>query len=128
MATPLEVDVIVHGPTVFHHCQHCELVWRDIGLARGVREDQLRSSLPDDLQREYGAVWDWVHRLLEAHRGEVAVRVIDAASPRGLWRALRYGVHRYPAIVVGRREKVVGMDLASADSLIARHLGSAPSG
>ncbi len=127
MATPLQVDVIVHGPTVFHHCQHCELVWRETGFGRGVRADQLRSALPEDLQREYAAVWEWVHRLLETHRGRVAVKVIDATSLRGVWSALRHGVHRYPAIVVGGRDKVVGLDLASADSLVARHLGGAPS-
>jgi hypothetical protein len=128
MATPLEVEVIVHAPTVFHHCQHCELVWRETGFSRGVHAEQLGSALPEDLQREYAAVWDWVHRLLEKHRDLVSVKVIDATSLQGLWRALRHGLHRYPAILVGGREKVVGMDLSSADSLVARHLRAAPSG
>ena len=128
MATRLEVDVIVHGPMVFHHCQHCEVVWRDTGFSRGVRADQLRSALPEDLQREYAAVWAWVHRLLETHRDRVAVKMIDATSLPGFWRALRHGIHRYPAVVVGGRDKVVGMDLASADSLVARHLSGTPSG
>ncbi len=128
MATPLAVEVIVHAPTVFHHCQHCELVWHETGFSRGVRAEQLRSTLPEDLQREYAAVWDWVHRLLETYQERVAVKVIDATSLGGLWRALRHGLHRYPAIVVGGRDKCVGMDLSSADSLVARHLGGAPSG
>jgi hypothetical protein len=128
MATPLEVEVIVHAPTVFHHCQHCELVWHETGFSRGVHAEQLASALPEDLQREYAAVWDWVHRLLQTHRDRVAVKVIDATSLHGLWRALRHGLHRYPAILVGGREKVVGMDLNLADSLVARHLCAAPSG
>jgi hypothetical protein len=128
MARPLTVDVIVHAPTVFHHCQHCELVWRDTGFGKGVHEEQLQSALPEDLQREYAAVWEWVHRLLETHRDRVAVKVIDATSLPGFWKALRHQLHRYPAVVVGGREKVVGMDLAAADSLVARHLSAAPSG
>lgn len=127
MTTPLAVEVIVHAPTVFHHCQHCELVWRETGFSRGVRSDQLRSALPEDLQREYATVWHWVHQLLETHRDRVAVSVIDATSLPGLWRALRHGVHRSPFIVVGGREAVVGLDLESADLLVARHLGAASS-
>jgi len=128
MATPLAVEVIVHAPTVFHHCQHCELVWHETGFSRGVREDQLHSTLPEDLQREYAAVWDWVHRLLETYQDRVAVKVIDATSMRGFWRSLRHGLHRYPAVVVGGREKHVGMDLRAVDPIIARHLGVAPAG
>ena len=128
MAGSVTVDVVVHAPTVFRHCQHCELVWQDTGFNRGVRADQLRGALPEDLQREYAAVWDWVHRLLEAHPDRVTVKVIDATSLRGLWKALRHGLHRYPAIVVDGHEKVVGLDLDSADSLVARHLSGAPSG
>jgi hypothetical protein len=56
------------------------------------------------------------------------VKVSDATSLQGLWSALRHGLHHYPAIVVGGREKVIGMDLDSADSLVARHLCAAPSG
>ena len=121
---PLEVEVIVHAPTVFHHCQHCEVVWHETGFGRGVRAEQLRGALPEDLQREYAAVWEWVHRLLEAHRDRVAVKVIDATSLRGLWKALRHGLHRYPAVIVGGREKRVGMDLSAADALVARQLGA----
>jgi len=126
--TPLAVDVIVHAPMVFHHCQHCELVWRDTGFNRGVRADQLRSALPQDLQLEYAAVWSWVHHLLETHGDRVAVKVIDATSLGGFWRALRHGLHRLPAVVVGGREKVVGTDLTSADTLVAQHLRDASSG
>ena len=133
MATKLEdgvlkVEVIAHAPTVFRQCQHCEVVWRETGFSRGVREDQMRTTLPEDLQREYAAIWEWVHRLVETYGDRVAVEVVDATSLHGLRLALRYRIHRLPAIVVGGREKCVGMDLTFADSLVARHLGVAPSG
>lgn len=126
MATPLLVDVVVHAPTVFHHCQHCEVVWHETGFNRGVRADQLQSTLPEDLQREYAAIWGWVHRLLATYHDRVSVRVIDATSLAGLWRALRYGLHRYPAIVVDGRDTCVGPDTSAADELIARRLALPP--
>ncbi len=124
MEAPLEVEVIVHGPTVFLQCRQCELVLHETGLSRGVRADQLGSALPEDLEREYALVRDWVHRLLDTYGGRVAVKVTDATSLRGVWRALRHGVHRYPAIVVGGREKFVGTDLSAADAHIARRVGA----
>ncbi|HVI74142.1 MAG TPA: DUF1525 domain-containing protein [Anaeromyxobacteraceae bacterium] len=126
MAASLTVDVVVHAPTVFHHCQHCEVVWRETGFSRGVRADQMRSTLPEDLQREYEAVWDWVLRLLATYQDRVSVRVIDATSLAGVWRAARYRLHRYPAIVVDGRDTCAGTDTRVADELIARRMALHP--
>jgi hypothetical protein len=124
VGSPLQVDIIVHAPTVFLHCRHCELVWRQVGFGRGVRADQLRSGLPEDMLREYAQVSEWAGRLLATHGERIAVRVIDATSLAGLWRSLRYRLGRLPAIVVGRREKFSGADVGAADALIARCLSS----
>lgn len=122
MASPLSVEVIVHAPTVFRHCQHCEVVFQEAGFGRRVHAEQLESALPDDLRHEYAAVWEWAHRLVDTYQDRVAVRVIDVTSPAGIWRALRHRLHRYPAVIVGGREKYVGTDLGSAASLIGRRL------
>jgi hypothetical protein len=124
MATPLRVEIIVHAPTVFRHCQHCELVWQQTGFSRSVRAEQLRTGLPDDMRREYEAISRWAFDLSTAYGDRIAVDVIDATSPGGFWRSLRYGVHRLPAVVVDRREKFTGADVSSAGALIARRLGA----
>jgi hypothetical protein len=125
VATPLQVEIIVHAPTLFYHCQHCEFVWQQIGFSKGVRAEQLRSGLPEDLQREYAAISDWAQRLLATYRDHISVQVIDATSIAGLWRSLRFGVHRLPAILVEGRTKFVGADVSSADAFVARCLGVA---
>lgn len=128
MATPLHVEIVVHAPTLFYHCQHCEHVWQQIGFSRGVRAEQLRTGLPEDMLREYAALSDWAQRLLATYRDRISVEVIDASSMGGLWRSLRFGLHRLPAIVVGRRTKFVGGDVSSAEAFIARCLGLAHGG
>lgn len=128
MATPLRVEIIVHAPTVFRHCLHCELVWQQIGFSRGVRAEQLRSGLPEDMRREYEAISEWARRMSTKHGDGVAIDVIDATSFAGFWRSLRHGVHRLPAVIVDRREKFAGTDLSSADALISRRLSAARSG
>ena len=122
--TTLDVEVILHAPTVFEHCQHCEVVFHETGFSRPVRAEQLETGLPGDLQREYEAVHRWARRLTEAYGDRVTVKVIDATSPAGVWKSLRHRLHRYPAIVVNGRERFFGPDLGSVDSVIERHLGS----
>ena len=128
MEGPLKVEVIAYAPTAFYHCQHCEVVWDQLGFSRGVRQEQLNSGLPEDMQREYLAVSDWVRQLFARYCDQVVVQVIDAASVEGVWKSLRYGVHRYPAVIVGGREKSAGTDFHLADAAIAQRLAPVPCG
>jgi hypothetical protein len=122
MENPLKVEIIAYAPTAFYHCQHCEVVWDQIGFSRGVRQEQLNSGLPEDMQREYLAVSDWVRQLFSRYCDQVVVQVIDAASVEGVWKSLRYRIHRYPAVIVDGREKAFGTDFRLADAAIARRL------
>ncbi len=127
MHNPLKVEIIAYAPTAFYHCQHCEVVWDQLGFSRGVRQEQLNSGLPEDMQREYLAVSDWVRQLFARYCDQVVIQVIDAASVEGVWKSLRYGVHRYPAVVIDGREKTVGTDFHLADAAIAQRLAPVPS-
>jgi len=78
--------------------------------------------LPDDLAQDYQNVSDWVRALAEHYKGNVIVKVIDAASLEGFWKSLRYGVRRYPAVIVEGKDKHIGADLTSTYRLIDEHL------
>jgi len=54
--------------------------------------------------------------------GRVVVKVIDAASVEGFWKSLRYGVRRYPAVVVEGKETCCGTDWATIRRLVERYL------
>jgi len=127
MHNPLKVEIIAYAPTAFYHCQHCEVVWDQLGFSRGVRQEQLNSGLPADMQREYLAVSDWVRQLFARYCDQVVIQVIDAASVEGVWKSLRYGVHRYPAVIIDGREKTAGTDFHLADAAIAQRLAPVPS-
>jgi len=124
---PLRVEIIAYAPTAFYHCQHCELVWDQTGFSQGVRQEQINNGLPQDLLHEYAAVSDWVRQLFARYCDHVVVKVIDAASVEGVWKSLRYSVHRYPAIIVGGHDKFIGTNFSLADASIARRLAFAPS-
>jgi hypothetical protein len=100
----LDVQIITYAPTVFYHCQHCEIAFDEIGVGSRVHREQAMEALPGDLRREFDDVALAVHDVIERWGRRVRVRVVDAASIEGFWKSLRYRISRYPAAVVnGRR-------------------------
>lgn len=120
---PLLVEVIAYAPTAFYHCNHCEVAWRETGMGAPVHQEQLESSLPPDLARDYQALSDWVRELFRQHCDQVMVKVIDAASVEGFVKSLRYKVRRYPAVIVGKQARFSGGAFEQASLEIARLLG-----
>lgn len=122
---PVSIQVIAYAPTVFYHCQHCELTFQEMGVGDRLRRREAAEALPDDLIQEFQVVSDWVHDLLQRHAGRVRVDVLDAASIRGFFASLRHRVGRYPAVIVDGREKRIGLDLAAIDPLIDSKVAAA---
>jgi hypothetical protein len=124
---PVNVTVITYAPTIFRHCQHCEVAFQGIGLGERIHRDEAKDALPPDLIADFQRVSDWVHELLRRHRTGVAVSVVDAASIEGVWKSLRYSVRRYPAVIVDGHATAVGGELDAADAVIEEQLrGSSP--
>jgi hypothetical protein len=120
----VRVDVLTYAPTVFTHCQHCEVAFGRVGLAERLRREQATASLPAELAAEFAAVGDWVHRLVERHGPRIDVRVIDATSIRGLWTSLRRRARSYPAVVVEGQERFVRQELPLAEAEIERRVAA----
>jgi hypothetical protein len=120
---PLSVQVVAYAPTLFRHCQHCEVAFEGIGVAERMHRNEAKDALPDDLAAEFQAVSDFVHGLLTRHGPRVAVTVIDAASIEGVWKSIRHGLRRYPAVIIGQHETATGTDFAMLDALIDERLG-----
>lgn len=126
---PLLVEIIAYAPTAYYHCTHCEVAWREMGADNRIHEEQLQSSLPDDLIREYQVVSDWVKEMFRVHCDAILLKVIDAASVEGFYKSLKYHARRYPAVIVNRKARFLGTDMLSAASEeIAHQLVSAPTG
>ncbi len=121
MAEPLLVEIIAYAPTAFYHCTHCEVAWREMGASNHIHEEQLESSLPEDIAQDYAAVSDWVKDIFKTYCDGIIVKVIDAASVEGVYKSLRYNARRYPAVIIDRSSRFIGTaSLAAAASEIAR--------
>jgi hypothetical protein len=118
---PLTVEVIAYAPTEFFHCAHCEVVFQQVGVGQKIHAEQRESNLPADLKAEYARLAAWAEQLVERHPGEIQFRIVDAASLEGVYKALRYRLRRFPAVVVGGNERIVG-DLDAAIVAVERQL------
>ena len=122
MEQPLLVEIIAYAPTAFYHCTHCEVAWREMGASNRIHEEQVESSLPQDMAQEYERVSDWVQEIFRVHCDRVLVKVIDAASIEGVYKSLKYNARRYPAVIVGQKNRFIGTGSlgAAADELSRR--------
>jgi hypothetical protein len=127
---PVNVQVITYAPTIFLHCQHCELTFQEMGLGDRLRREEARDALPPDLRLEFQHVSEWVHDLVHRFGHRVRVKVVDAASIEGVWKSFRHRTRRYPAVIIEGPDREVrphvDNDLASAARLVERYV-TAPS-
>jgi len=127
MQDPLLVEIIAFAPTAFYHCTHCEVAWREMGSTNRIHDEQMQSSLPDDLLQDYQQVSDWVKEIFRIHCDRILVKVIDAASIEGVFKALKYNARRYPAVIVNKKARYLGsQSLGSAADEIGRQLAVLP--
>ena len=122
---PVSVQVIAYAPTMFSHCQHCELTFREMGIGEQDRQRDAAEALPEDLVREFQVVSDWVHALLQRHGSRVRVDVLDAASIRGVLASMRHRIRSYPAVVIDGHETLTGLGFDRVDEVIDRTVAEA---
>ncbi len=127
MSKPLLVEIIAYAPTAYYHCTHCEVSWREMGMDNRIHEEQLQSSLPADLIQEYQTVSEWVKEMFRVHCDAILIKVIDAASIEGFYKALKYNARRYPAVIVNQKARFLGSQmLPAASEEITRQIASQP--
>jgi hypothetical protein len=124
---PLAIEVLTYAPTVFYHCQHCELTFQQVGIGDRVHRQHAREALPDDLRDDFHALSDWIHSLAEEYGPRVRVKVVDAASIEGVLKSLKHRVSRYPAVIVDG-DRFVRPDLARLRHEIDARMGATSSG
>ena len=119
----MRVEVLTYAPTEFYHCQHCEVVWDQVGLGRHIRADQRGSGLPPDLQAEYEAISDWLVSARRRFGERLQVKLVDVASVEGVLKALRHRARKFPAFIVNGNERITGFDRAKLESALDRVAG-----
>jgi hypothetical protein len=117
-----QVEILAYAPTEFYHCQHCEIVWGHLGLGQRLHAEERKNALPADLQAEYAAISDWALQAFDRYGDRLTVKVVDAASIEGLYKAVRHRARRFPSFIIDGRERIVGFDRERLDNMLADRL------
>ena len=114
------LEVLAYMPADLRHCSHCERLFDAANIGTQVHKE-IQSSYPAQFREEAMRLAVWLQELSARHGGRLRIRVVDPQSPLGLCKALRYGVRRYPAFVLGG-QKHYGWDLDALDRLVAEQV------
>jgi hypothetical protein len=93
-----------------------------MGVNNRIHQEQLESSLPADLAADYANISGWVKEIFRLYCDQVVIKVIDAASIEGFFKSLRYGVRKFPAVIVNQENRFSGGALDEASREIDRRL------
>ena len=117
---PLEVEVVAHVLGSMEHCAHCQVFIDGAGVGGRVKQSDL-DSYPAEWMAEWQRLSDLILAIAARHAGELVVKITDAQSPAGLWKAIRHGVRRYPTFIIAG-EQYQGWDAKQIEALIQTHL------
>jgi hypothetical protein len=116
----LDVEVVTHVLGSMEHCQHCQVFIDGAGVGGKVHQSDLES-YPREWREEWQRLSDWIMRLSEQHAGQLRIKITDAQSLGGVWRAIRQGIRKYPTFIVDG-EKYHGWDELVLEGLINQKL------
>jgi len=99
------------------NCRSCGFMFGYLGLTSKYRKAS-RNEYPEDWKEAIGYLSEWVQEISSLYRHRIRIRVIDAQSPLGFWKQIRYKIFRFPAFIVDKKRTYIGWDFQQLESLI----------
>ena len=91
----------------------------------GSRRDDRQSceiEYPEDWKPAVEYVSDWIGEITKLYRHRIKIIVIDAQSPMGIWKQIRYRLFRFPAFIVDKKLTYIGWDYSQLEALIDQRI------
>lgn len=121
MLNAVDIEVMHILPEGWGICLTCEAFMAQAGIGEAPHLRGL-DEYPADWQDDFRQFSDFIFELSARYGEKVRISIFDARSLQGLWKAVRHGVHRYPAFIIARRDKVVGLDEARIIAIIEKYV------
>jgi hypothetical protein len=118
---PISIELISNVITLFGQCPRCRAFFQESGLEDEVNKSTL-SEYPPEFTEDFARLSDWVQELERRYGSMIYVRLIDAKSPLGLYKALVHRFRTYPAFIVEKKDVVTGWNAEKLDSLLDARL------
>jgi hypothetical protein len=118
---PISVEVISPMITTLSHCNRCELVFRESGVAEKTNREALQE-YPKDFREDSLRLSALIDDLLTTYRHRIRIQLIGAQSFYGLYKLIRHRIRKYPAFVVNNRDVCTGWERENLEALLDRHI------
>jgi hypothetical protein len=120
---PLYVEVVTRVLTISGSTSPLELLLSDVASGRDA--DRQVNDYPEAIKEEYLRLSDWIRQLCDAYHPNILIKIIDAHTPLGLYKCVRYRFRRYPTFIVNGRQKYTGWDERRLEAILNWQLARA---
>ena len=96
---PVQIEVVAHVLGSMNHCSHCQIFIDGVGIGGKVKHADL-TAYPQEFMEEWQRLSNWILALAERYAGQLVIKIIDAQSLQGLWKALRHNIRKYPTFIL----------------------------
>ena len=98
-------------------CRGCGSVLGYLGL-RDKYRNACANEYPEDWKQAVEYLSEWIRQISSLYRHRIQIKVIDAQSPLGLWKQIRYRLFRFPAFILNQKRTYIGWDWQQLEVLI----------
>ena len=98
-------------------CRGCGFILGSLGI-RSKYRDACANEYPDDWKQEADHLSQWIRKISSLYRHRIQIRLIDAQTPMGLWKQMRYRLFGFPAFIVDKSRTYIGWDSQQLEALI----------
>ena len=103
------------------HIKNCRLIFEEVGLKSKFHNQEI-NQYPDDIKEEVLRLSDWIRDLVQRYPHNVQFKIIDAMTPLGFYKMLRYRIRKFPSFIINKQQTYSGWDTKALESLINQHL------
>ena len=121
---PILLEIVTKVITSFDQCRRCKILFDQVGFNQKRHQKEM-DEYPPDLKEENIRLSDWIRELNRLYKHRLLIRLIDAPSPLGIYKSLRYRIRTYPTFIVEKKETYVGWDKSQLESLLDKYIKNA---
>ena len=101
---PVSVEVISNLLITYSHCSRCEVIFNESGLGKEAKKEDIED-YPHELKDELLKLSNLIGELRSLYKHRIRISMIDAQSPIGIFKSLKYRFRKYPTFIIEKKDK-----------------------
>jgi hypothetical protein len=118
---PILLEIVTNVMTSFGQCRRCKILFDQAGFDQKLHQKEM-DEYPPDLKEELAKLSAWIRELNRLYKHRLSIKLIDAPSPLGIYKSLRYRIRTYPTFIVEGKETYAGWDKSRLEGLLDKYI------